>query len=529
MELSDYLRVLRRRWWMVLLSLLVCTGGAFLTSKAQTPVFTTSTRLLVSGIDDAANQSLDEVSRRQLASERAGAYAQLAGTGPAIGAAVDAAGANGSQPSVTAAADGVSPFIVITVSATSGRAAQAIAASYVEVLPQIVSRLEQSPSSKPPTLTTLEAAGLPTFPSSPRPKRDLLIGLVLGLVLGVAAAMVRESLDARVRDTAEIEKSTTATLLGAVPRELNGERLPAFSHPHSGRAEAYRAVRANLEFSGPDGMPRSLVVTIAAPGDGKSSLACNLAIVASRAGRSVVVVDADLRKPSVATYFGIQPPLGLTDALSGRWSLDQVLHPVPGERLAVLASGQIPSIPSELVGSAAMAALIEELEQLFELVIIDTPPVLPVSDALLIGVNTGGVVVVVRLGETTRTAMRRAIDSVGKVNATLLGVVGNAAAGEDQAYGYGYGYTRNERGPAIDLTAVDVQPSSRRQRKVEVAPRSRRAAASRRRSRPPAATYPPRQSIEQIWPQQPGQAQAPDPAEPDPITDSFDDILRPRG
>lgn len=543
MELVDYLRVLRRRWWMVLLAVITCATGSWLFTQAQTPMYTTTTRLLVSGIQTDDNQTYDEVSRRQLAADRAGAYAQLAGTGPAVAAALDAAGAHGVNPRVVATADGASPFIVITVTASSGRAAQSVANSYVDVLPRIVNRLEQAPNVRPPTLTPLETAALPTVPSSPNPRRNLLIGLALGLVLGLSSALVRESLDARVRESAEIEKLTGATLLGVVPKEHNGESLPARTKPHSRRAEAYRAVRTTLEFSGAEGMPRSLVVTSASPGDGKSSLACNLALVAARAGRSVVVVDADLRKPMVASYFGIQSPLGLTEVLSGRWSVDDALQGLPGERLAVLTSGAIPSIPSELVGSAAMADLIRGLEQRFDLVVIDSPPVLPVSDALLVGVHTGGIVVVVRMAETTRAAMRRALDAVRKVNATLLGVVANAAGTEEKAYGYGYGYAPAADDQAIDLNALEVRPAAMRgqapivlppgervvmpptpePRPSQQGPRRRRLRADR-----PAATatsaHPhqpdPYQVQPHVSPRQPG---------PRGGEDTFDDILRPWG
>jgi capsular exopolysaccharide synthesis family protein len=274
--------------------------------------------------------------------------------------------------------------------------------------------------------------------------------------------VLRETLDARVRDSAEIEKLVQVDLLGTVPRQHGGQALPAKTKPRSGRAEAYRHIRANLEFSGPGGMPASIAITSPGAGEGKSSLAANLALVAAHAGRTVVIVDADLRKPTIAKYFGVPATIGLSDVLAGRWLVQETLVPVAGERIWVVPSGPIPSFPSELVGSAAMTDIIMQLEQHFDLVIIDTPPVLPVSDALHVAVNVGGVIVVARMAETRRLALRKAVDSITKVNARVLGVVGNAAVKQEEG-GYGYGYGYGGRGPVDDEGAPgSIKPASRR-------------------------------------------------------------------
>ena len=463
MELADYLRVLRRRWWLIVLAIVVCATAAGAASWSRTPVYTATTRLSVVAGD--SENAVVAIANRQQANTNATAYAQYVSTGPALAAAVDKAGAQAAGARATAFADGSNSFIVITVTARSARAAQNVANAYVTVLPTVVTTLEQTSDSAAPKLSTLEAALLPTRPTSPNHPRDLIVGLVIGLALGVAGALVREALDARVRDSAEIEKITGATLLGSIPKENNTEVLVSITRPRSGRAEAYRHVRTNLEFTGPEGMPRSLVVTSAAPGEGKSSLSANLAVVAARSGRNVVLVDADLRKPSMAKYFGVQSSVGLADVLSGRWAWQECLVPVEGERIHVLTSGPIPRFPSELVGSAAMTNLIEELEQNFDLVIIDTPPVLPVSDALVIGVNVGGVVVVGRMVETKRAALKRAVEAVRKVNGNLLGVVGNAVVKqEEKAYGEGYGYAYGyiSNAPQDQQAPPSIRPAARR-------------------------------------------------------------------
>ena len=461
MELADYLRTLRRRWWLVALALVVCIAGAALATYVQDPTYRASARLLVSGA--SSTSAIDEISRRQLATERAVAYAQIASTGPAVSAAVIRAGATGA--SVEATADGDSPFLSVIVTAGTAEDAQAVANAYVRTLPRVIIELEQSPSATPPTLSLIEPAGLPSSPHSPRPIRNLLIGGVLGLVLGVAIALLRETLDVTIRSSAEVERVTGAPVIGTVPQEFSNERLPALTRPQSGRSEAYRHVRTNLEFTGPEGAPRSIVVTSAGSGDGKTTLSTNLAVIASRAGKSVVIVDADLRKPMVATAMGVKQEPGLSDVLSGSIALDDALQPVSDELMTILPSGRVPRSPSELLGSTAMVELLDELERRYDMVIVDTPPVLPVTDALLVGVHVAGVVVVTRVGETTRGGIKRAVEAVRKVNAKVLGIVVNAAAEpEDKTYGYGYGYVDKRRADAADMRPTEhVRAASRRQ------------------------------------------------------------------
>ena len=463
MELADYLRVLRRRWWLIALAVVVCAAGAFAATLTQTPRYSSSTQILVGGAPNETDTQ--ELVARQIAAQRAGAYSLLLPAPPAVADVARAAGVIGGNPAVSATADGTSAYINITVTADSAVIAQKIAAQYGLSAAKVAAKLEQRPATADVSITVTVPAGLPRSPVSPNPPRNLLVGAAIGLLLGLGGALAREALDARVRDSAEIERLTGVTLLGSIPKEHGQETLPAITRPRSGRAEAYRHVRTNLEFTSADGMPKSIVVTSPAPGEGKSTTAANLAVVAARSGRSVVLVDADLRKPSVARNFGVQASIGLADVLTGGWRWQEALVPVSGENLHILASGSIPRFPSELVGSSRMAQLIEELEAEFEFVIVDSPPVLPVSDALVIGVNVDGVVMVARMVETRRAALKRAIDAVTKVNATLLGVVGNAVVRqEEKAYGEGYGYAYGYTSPASEEPSAPpvVAPAERR-------------------------------------------------------------------
>lgn len=462
MEFADYLAMLRRRWRLIALGLIVCLAGAEVSTYLQTPKYRTSTRLLVSAT--AAESAIDEITKRQLASQRAVAYAQYATTGPAVAAATQEARVS-SGVSVAATASGSSPFLIITTTSSNARAAAAVANAYLTVLPKVVTSLDQNPSSSAlPQLSILEAAGVPSAPSSPKPRTNLLIGAVLGLLVGFASALLRESLDSTIRRSSDLERVAEVDLLGVISKEYGDERLIAVTRPRSRRTEAYRQVRTNLEFTGPEGMPRSIVVTSAAPGEGKSTLAANLAVIASHAGKEVVVVDADLRRPTLANLFQVRESPGLTDVLSGRVDLDEVLQSFDGERLTILPSGALPRSPSELLGSTAMLEVIKRLEQRFDLVIIDTAPVLPVTDALVIAVNVGGVVIVARLAETTRSSLRRTVSLIKNINARVLGVVANGAIEEeDKRYGYGYGYLSDRKAEKEDLVPVaHLKAASRR-------------------------------------------------------------------
>jgi capsular exopolysaccharide synthesis family protein len=216
-----------------------------------------------------------------------------------------------------------------------------------------------------------------------------------------------------------------------------------------------------------------MVITSAGPGEGKTTLASNLALIASHAGKTVVLVEADLRNPTLSAAFGIDNEVGLTDVLTGRKPIEGAVQEIAGERLHVLTSGPRAMTPSELLGSTAMVELLEELEARYDLVIVDTPPALPVTDALLIAVNTGGTVVVTRLSHTNRSALKKTVDALRKVNANLLGIVGNAALQkEEQQYGYGYGYLYGyvDEKPA---DAEDLRPSEH----IQAAGRRHRASA----------------------------------------------------
>ncbi len=460
MELIDYIHILRRRWILIALVTIACVGGAAAATKLTTPTYQATSQLIVNGSSSVSGA--DEVVSRELAAERATAFAQIISTAPAVQAALKEAEAKAGPfnpsgyPSVSASADGTDPFITIDVTDTDPRRAQAVANAFSVVLPSVLRQLQQ-PTATPNEIDILQAASLPTKPASPKPKENLIIGLALGLVLGVAAAFVMETLDRRLKDSADVEAASGLTALGVVPFEMPGEPIPAKTHPRSRRAEAYRQVRTSLAFASEKGPPKSIIITSSSSSEGKTSLAVNLAITSARSGQRVALVDADLRRPMVHTFLDTPEHKGLVNVLAGTIELSDALQSSEAGPMDVLVAGPVPTNPSELLGSETMLKTIRQLESSYDIVIIDTPPVLPVTDALLIGVNVDAVVVVARLGQTTRDRIRRTTAALTQVKANIAGVVPNGAIErEDSAYYYAYRY--RSKGQLLDVPDLAPDP-----------------------------------------------------------------------
>ncbi|MGI3785305.1 MAG: polysaccharide biosynthesis tyrosine autokinase, partial [Janthinobacterium lividum] len=294
--------------------------------------------------------------------------------------------------------------------------------------------------------TILAPAQVPTDAASPNVLRNLAAGLILGLLLGVAVAILRRVLDTKIRTEADLEQVTAVPILGVVPFDSDAETHPVVirDDPLSVRAEAVRRLRTNLQFVEAAEHSRSVVVTSSIPGEGKSTAALNLAASLSDAGLSVVLVDADLRRPSIARYVGIEGAVGLTTVLIGEANLDDVLQPWGDSSLRVLPAGQVPPNPSELLGSGAMADVLEQLTARFDMVLLDSPPLLPVTDGAILGRLAGTTLVVVGADRLHRTQLRAALESLTTAGARVSGIVLNKVAPHN--FGpYEYGYTYMER------------------------------------------------------------------------------------
>jgi tyrosine-protein kinase Etk/Wzc len=301
-------------------------------------------------------------------------------------------------------------------------------------------------------VSVIDAAMTPEIPVSPHRKRAVLIAALLGLVLGIAAAMLADRFDDAVQNPDEVRDRLHLTVLGSIPRVRRSEagqldetqekafRLVTHVEPQSLVAEAFRSLRTNVTFARAHQDLRTLMITSPAPGEGKSTVAVNLATTFAQQGQRTLLVDADLRRSVLDQTFAIARSPGLTDVLVGAQALDSVVRPTDVPNLSILPSGHFPPNPSELLGSGQMRAMIELAKQSFDIVLIDSPPVLAVTDAAVLSTVVDGSIIVIRLGVTAREAVRRAVSQLRVVNGRILGAVLNAVDFRGASYQGGYGY-----------------------------------------------------------------------------------------
>ena len=278
------------------------------------------------------------------------------------------------------------------------------------------------------SVMSISPATTPTVPFAPSLTTNVGVGLAAGLLLGFGWAVLRRSLDTKVRSGADVRSLIPAPLLGTISDDTHGKRgrsRSVVASPLSVRAEEFRQLRTNLQFVDAASRPQSFVVTSTRNGEGKSSTAIDLAFVLAEAGSSVCLVDADLRRPSIANALELEGSGGLTSVLIGQATTDDVLQTVNGAALKVITSGLLPPNPSELLGSKAMADFIADLESRFTTVIIDSAPLLPVTDAAILGKVTGGALLVVGSATVTRDQLEDSLAKLKTIDSRLLGVVLN--------------------------------------------------------------------------------------------------------
>ncbi|MGQ9459532.1 MAG: polysaccharide biosynthesis tyrosine autokinase, partial [Anaerolineae bacterium] len=295
------------------------------------------------------------------------------------------------------------------------------------------------------TLTIVEPAEVPTVPIRPKTLRNVLLAAAVGLTLGASVAFLIEYLDDTIKAPADVEKDLGLTTLGTIARfggKSLEDKLITTQHNRSSVAEAYRILRTNLDFTAVDGGLKAVLVTSPNPVEGKTVTAANLAVVMAQAGRSVILADADLRRPAVHQMFHVPNEAGLTTALvrGEEVSLTDLLQPTEVEGLRVLPSGPLPPNPAELLGSEQMARSVERLKGLADLVILDTAPVLPVADPAILSRVADAVILVVDTGATRRGMALRAMEHLARAGANIAGVVLNRFSPRGSGYSYYYRY-----------------------------------------------------------------------------------------
>jgi capsular exopolysaccharide synthesis family protein len=448
MNFGEMVRALRSGWWMPALGLLLGGLVAAAVTLVTTPVYTSHTQLFVSTTDSSS--TAEAFQGNQFAEKRIASYAELLTSQELAARVVAELGLDLTPGELASRIDAapVSGTVVLDVSVTdpSPVAAQRIARTVADQFIAAVAELETPAGSltSPVRVTVFGAADLPRSPSAPQPVLDLAVGLVIGFGLGAVTAVVRARLDRSLKDPDEVADLAGAPVIGLVLRDDELEERHRVDLESSSRsAEAYRHLQTNLQFLDVDTPPRVLMVSSAMPSEGKTTVAVNLALALADAGQRVALIEADLRRPRVTSYLGLVNGVGLTNVLTGRVRAEEVAQPYGDGDLVVIGAGPSAPNPAQLLASGAMRALLEQLRESHDYVVLDAPPLLPVADATGLAVLADGVLLSVRHGSTTREQLQRTRDTLDRVGARTVGAVLNIVPARDDvsaAYGYSAEY-----------------------------------------------------------------------------------------
>ncbi|CAN5138290.1 polysaccharide biosynthesis tyrosine autokinase [soil metagenome] len=483
MELSQYTQALRAHWKLIWASVLVGVWLGGVATLLIPPTYEATSKLFVS----TSGNELNSVQGNVVAQSRVVSYSELLVGEQFARRVVDTLGLNTAPGDLIGQIETSirpdSQLLGITVTDESPEQAQLIANTMAEEFVVLVSDLETPAATTstdsatgttvtttptaPVKVTVVQTAGLTDTPIAPNPLLNLPLGAAVGLLIGLLLAMLRHVLDNTVKSGKQVEELTGAAAVGGVLYDPEMASRPLISQftAHSGTGEAYRQIRTNLQYVSVDKPPRVLVVTSSVSGEGKTTTAINLAMVLAHSGQRVALVEADLRRPRITRYMQMVGGAGLTNVLAGNADLAELLQPWGDGKLSVLAAGPHPPNPSELLGSEHMGHLLAELRDSHDYVIIDAPPLLPVTDAAVLAVLADGAVIVTRYGSTKREQLRAAAGTLHAIGARVVGTVLNMVApdgGGDYGYGYGYGY-RYEPDPS---PRDDLDQRSERRRKL---------------------------------------------------------------
>lgn len=470
MELYDYAKALARRWAVVAVVALLSVAAAAVMALVSTPQFEATTQLFVSV--QAGSQDASQLSQGSLfSSQRVKSYAEIASSPRVTEPVIEDLSLDMTADELSQRIEAEAPLDTVLINLTytdpnaqrAALVANALGARFVTV----VEKLERPDpgNASPVEVSLIREAIVPAAPVWPRPALIVGTAALLGVAVGVAIALLLDKLDTSFKDSDDLAETTRLPVLGIIGHDPDARMRPVLStaDPYSPRAEAFRQLRTNLQFLDVDGRPKTITVTSSVPEEGKSLTAANLALMLAQTNVSVCLVDADLRRPQIAHLLGLVGEVGLTSVLIGRVELSGVVQQMRAG-LEVLTSGPIPPNPSELLSSEHMADVLKELAASYDTVIVDAPPLLPVTDATILAAETDGTLLVVRAGKTSRRQVARAVESLRSVDGRVLGALLNMAPrrGRDaEAYRYTYGYRPNRSHRLEDVHSRDARDGVR--------------------------------------------------------------------
>lgn len=429
MDFKNLLRVARRRWKSIVVMFVLAVLGAVVLSVVTPPQYESKAKIYVSAdVEGAADFQAGFFLGNQVAS-----YAILANHRELMQQVIDELQLDLTpeelSEKVSATVEPDTVILVTTVRDGDATLAKEIARVHSELFVQYIKELETPPTAdesfiKPTITDPATYNGTPVLPNVPL---NLIIASLLGLLLGAGLALVRELLDTTVNSLDHMDEVIDAPVMASVGVDPQMEKKPLLSdlRGFSPRGEAFRMLRTNLQFLDLDSDPKSLVITSAVAGEGKTTVSTNLAVALAQAGRRVLLVDGDLRRPRVAGVLGLESKIGLTTVLVGRTTLDDSIQRHEGSGIYFLACGPTPPNPSEILQSRATHDLLRKLRDQFDAVIIDAPPLLPVADAAILATAADGAIIVARHGKTKRDQLKAAGQRLDQVGAKLFGVVVN--------------------------------------------------------------------------------------------------------
>lgn len=455
LDLRAYLRIIRAHWVGVAIIIVAALAVAGIWLAAQPRVYQADASAYVSAAAGGSDPGTASVGNN-IVQGRIASYVEVGALRSVAERAIEDLGLDTSPEqlvrNVSVGNEQGTALLHVTASASSAEEARDLAEAWVRAMIVEIDSIETNDgaSESPVLIRPAESARIPTSPSSPNVRVGLAIGLLAGIVLGLAYAILRFTLDRRVRSAEQVERETGVAVVGAIPSikafsdtdrliRVDGADPRSQSDEMHAMGEALRTMRSNLQFMDVDNPPRVIVVTSPLPGDGKSTTSANLALTLAATGERVILVDGDLRRPMVTKVFQLIEGAGLTDVLAGKVTIEEVAQRI-NSNLVVVGSGQIPPNPSELLGSERMHDLLQMLSEQ-ALVIIDAPPLLPVTDAAILARRADGALIVTKVGSTTSEVLRKALHNLEQVKARALGVVLNRVPmrGPGSVY-YGYQY-----------------------------------------------------------------------------------------
>ena len=463
MNIQDFVKLVRNRWVTIAVTALITILAAVAYTLTQTPLYQASTRLFVSTTSGSSTSDLYNGNR--LSQERVLSYSQLLMGETLAQRTIDRlqldTGAKELKSKVTAKSKPNTVLIEVSVLDTSPVQARDIANALSDEFVVMAKELETPiQGARPEARVVVEQrASIPEYPVVPKKRRNIALSVILGGLLGIGLAVLRERLDNTVKSQEIVEEITGTGAVGYIPFDKDIVEHPAisFDNDNSSTAEAFRKLRTNLQFLTVDNPPRVIVVTSASPSEGKSTTSINIALALAEADNNVVLVDGDLRRPRLAKYLDVLGSVGVSTVLSGAAPLGEVLQQTKFTRLTVLAAGPTPPNPSELLGSLAAEKMLSELRAQFDYVIIDSAPVLAVTDGAILAAKSDGALVVVRAGKTRRDQLAHAIGTLNDVGATLLGAVLTMMPTRGSgAYSYNYYYYGGSYGDGKPASSIPV-------------------------------------------------------------------------